>query len=350
MKSAPCSTATPSDVGDIESSPERRNEIIDAKDDDGGLAAEAGTGVVQPAQPDVPDGGFNAWLNNAGCFIAFQNSFGIVNAFGTFQSYYKTERLSQQNESVIALIGALQLFLLYGLSPLGELLAVAETRNILLIHSVPVGKIYDSRGVLATLPAGGLLIVLSLFLLSITQPQQLYQHFLTQSIMFGIGASLVFTSCLAHTAQHFKQKRALAIGIVAAGSSLGGVLYPILVSRLIPRIGFGWAVRVLAFISLACFIFSSAVCRMNLPLRETTRRDLLKCVDFGGFKDKRYCLAALSAFLCFYGIFIPFFYIRSYAEARGVPETISIYLLAMVNGMGVISRIIPAIFAPRMGM
>lgn len=32
---------------------------------------------------DIPDGGLTAWIQCAGCFVLFFNSWGIVNAFGS---------------------------------------------------------------------------------------------------------------------------------------------------------------------------------------------------------------------------------------------------------------------------
>lgn len=134
-------------------------------------------------------------------------------------------------------------------------------------------------------------------MLSLAQPGAVYQYFLAQAVLFGIGCALVFTPGLALMGHYFRTKRPLAIGLVASGSSLGGVVFPILLQRLIPRVGFGWAVRTAAFVALACFIFSATVCRTRLPLRKTTRREILRAVDFGGFRDPRYCLATLSAFM-----------------------------------------------------
>lgn len=87
------------------------------------------------AVPDVPDGGRRAWLNCAGSFFSFFASFGIVNSYGVFQDYYKGGRLSQENDSVIALIGAIQLFCLYGFGPL-------------------IGKFFDSFGVFVSRECG----------------------------------------------------------------------------------------------------------------------------------------------------------------------------------------------------
>lgn len=38
----------------------------------------------KPVPSDVPDGGFLAWIQCAGAFILFLNSWGIVNMFGMY--------------------------------------------------------------------------------------------------------------------------------------------------------------------------------------------------------------------------------------------------------------------------
>lgn len=41
----------------------------------------------------------------------------------------------------------------------------------------------------------------------------------------------------------FKQKNMYAIGFMAAGASAGGIIFPILIDKLISRIGFGWTTQ-----------------------------------------------------------------------------------------------------------
>ena len=216
-----------------------------------------------------------------------------VNAYGVFESYYDTSRLERENNSVVALIGALQLFLLYGLGPF-------------------FGKIFDSYGVVVRaagphpfslprqvlLPVGSFCIVFAQMMLSIAQPDQAYQYFLSQGLLFGIGSAMVFTPALAVIGHYFRRNRGIAFGFVASGSSIGGVIFPIIYQRLFPRVGFGWSVRTSAFVCLACLIVSCALLRTRLPLKPTTTREILQFVDLGGFRDARYCCAAASAFLC----------------------------------------------------
>ena len=93
----------------------------------------------------------------------------------------------------------------------------------------------------------------------------------------------------------FRRKRALAIGITTGGSALGGVLLPIIIGRLIPELGFGWAVRIMAFVLMCCLIVACLTIRTRLPL--TRDISLRTAVDLGGFRDPRYTLAAIGSFL-----------------------------------------------------
>ena len=167
------------------------------------------------------------------------------------------------------------------------------------------------------LPLGSVIIVVSLMLLSLCQPGQTYQFYLCHGVLFGIGNALVwvlamticcfefhfewpyicfsFTPAVAIASHWFKRKRAYVIGIVTSGSAVGGIVYPIVLQRLITSLGFGWAVRISAFITMACLIISSLTIRTNLPLRKEFT--LAGAVDLSGFLDPRYVLATVGAFL-----------------------------------------------------
>ena len=106
---------------------------------------------------------------------------------------------------------------------------------------------------------------------------------------------LSFTPSLAVLAQWFKRRRGLAMGMVAASSSIGGVVYTVMVQHLLPRIGFAWAVRTAGFVSMACLFVACLTVRTRLPLsRKLTLKGI---IDFHGFKDPQYSLAAVGSFL-----------------------------------------------------
>ncbi len=64
------------------------NEVESAED--GGTAQKAAS---HPAPPSFPDGGFTAWLQCAGSFFMFFNSWGVVNSFGQYLYSLVTEFL-----------------------------------------------------------------------------------------------------------------------------------------------------------------------------------------------------------------------------------------------------------------
>lgn len=55
-----------------------------------------------------------------------------------------------------------------------------------------------------------------------------YQVMLAQGICVGIGTGCLFVPSGAIMPQYFKKRKALANGIAATGSSIGGVIYPIM--------------------------------------------------------------------------------------------------------------------------
>ena len=104
-----------------------------------------------------------------------------------------------------------------------------------------------------------------------------------------------FNAAIAVLSHWFQKRLALAIGVATGGSAIGGVVFPILLEQLIPRVGFPWAVRIIAFILLACLVVSCLTIRTRLPLsRDISWRTM---IDLDGWKDPRYSLAGVAVFL-----------------------------------------------------
>lgn len=125
---------------------------------------------------------------------------------------------------------------------------------------------------------------------------------------------------LAVVGQHFKQRRGLAMGLVAGGSSIGGVCLPIMFSHLVPQIGFAWSVRVAALMFLCCYLAAILMSRTketpsNTP---TVRRSLATLLDFSGYKDPRYLVLAIGCFTASLGLYVPYYYIGKYYPLNNV--------------------------------
>ncbi|TGO17722.1 hypothetical protein BTUL_0015g00580 [Botrytis tulipae] len=81
-----------------------------------------------------------------------------------------------------------------------------------------------------------------------------YQFFLAQGFLLGIGIVSILLPGFTIAAKYFTTYRGLALGTVVSGSSLGGVIWPIALNELLTEVGFGWAVRIIAFIELLLLI------------------------------------------------------------------------------------------------
>lgn len=66
---------------------------------------------------------------------------------------------------------------------------------------------------------------------------------------------------------YFKKKRAIAGGLTVAGSSIGGVIFPLMVTNLLPKVGFAWAIRICAFLILFLLIITNLTISSNLEHR-----------------------------------------------------------------------------------
>ncbi|KAF2165267.1 hypothetical protein M409DRAFT_67504 [Zasmidium cellare ATCC 36951] len=304
---------------DVESVVKEKDERLDDESGD----AVVGTQEEDSASP-IPDGGLWAWLQVLSGFMLYLNSWGIVTSFGVFQSFYASTFLATSSASTIAWIGTIQGFLLA-------------------FTSVFAGPILDRGHPHTLILLGGFLVVFGLMMTSLCSTY--WQLFLAQGVCVGLGAGQIFIVAVAVLPGWWERWRALATGLSAAGSAVGGVIYPIVFHRLQPVLGFAWAVRVLGFISLGTLSISLAVARMR-----TKPPPRPKIIDFTGFKELLFTLFCLLSFLGAMGLYVPYFFISSYAREReGQPGDLSFYMLPILSAGGILGRSLPGLLADRFG-
>ena len=208
-----------------------------------------------------------------------------------------------------------------------------------------VGKIFDNFGPRYLLLGGSFLHVFGLMMTSLSTSY--YQLILAQGICSPLGASAIFYAAMSSVVTWFFKKRAFALGIVASGSSLGGVIFPIMVQRLIPRVGFPWTMRIAAFLILGLLIIANLTVRSRIP---PTPRPLSIREFFIPLTELPFILLTASSFLVFLGLFIPFNYITIAApQAVGMSVDLASYLLSILNAASVLGRILPGYLGDNFG-
>lgn len=203
---------------------------------------------IDPGPP--PDGGFTAWSMACIAHLVFFNTWGFVNSFGLFQTYY-VDVMKIGGPSSVAWIGTGQIFVLFGMGTF-------------------TGRGLDAGFFKLQLLAGSVIYVVGLFLLSLCD--QYWQVFLTQTVCVGFGYGLVFVPTLALVSTYFLKNRSTGLAIVVSGSATGGLVFPAIAEKMLPTAGFAWTVRTMAFVQMTVAIISCIFLKVSKPylVRETS--------------------------------------------------------------------------------
>lgn len=260
---------------------------------------------------------------------------GLLSSYGTYQSYYETRMLTDQSTNAIAWVGTVEALLL-------------------ILGGIVTGPIYDRGYVRELLCVGAALTVLGVMMLSLAT--KYYQIMLAQGVAVGLGSGIVYPPSITLVASIFSpRRRGLAVSLATCGTSIGGIVFPIALDRLLPALGFAWATRVLGFMTLAGFILGLA---LLLPRVSSTRpslsgkekesggsRPLL--LELGALGEPVFAAMCLGVFFLWIAYWVPFFLIPTYAEfGLGTSSTLAFYLLVAANAASIPSRLLAALIIP----
>lgn len=273
-----------------------------------------------------PEGGVGSWLVVFGSFMGLFGSLGLVNTIGTFQAYIQEHQLKEYGSGKNGWIFGVYAFLTF-------------------LCGVQIGPIFDARGPRLLVLAGSILTIVQMIALGFCTE---YWHFmLVIGITGGLGASLIFTPAVAAISHFFMERRAVATGIAATGGSVGGVVFPLVLQALFPKIGFAWATRVVALICLISVTIACLLIRSRLPKKPFSKENVLP--DIFIFREPKFALTTAGIFFVEWGVFIPISYISSYALDHGVSERFSYQILAILNAGSFFGRWLPGFFADFLG-
>ncbi|KAF2399993.1 MFS general substrate transporter [Trichodelitschia bisporula] len=302
-----------------------------------------------------------AYITLAACFFLMFNSWGLVNAYGTFASFYMQELLPGRNMLLLNLVGSTESFLV-------------------LIFSFAVGRILDAGYHRALLAAGFILVPTGMGALSRAAGNGGYNQgnygliWLFQGLIMGLGMSCFFVTSSQIAATWFAKKKALAIGIVASGASIAGLVYPIMTKMLIQKIGFQYAVLCVAVVIAvtSCFAFTLAQPHPQHQFRKPEKwMQVSLWIDTHAVSNASFSLFTAAIAFMFFGFYAVFFNFEEWAAAEGVgykdrptvpfpgstemfearPKDAlrTFYLLAMLNAFSTIGRIVAGYLSDHLG-
>ncbi|KAF8427244.1 major facilitator superfamily domain-containing protein [Terfezia claveryi] len=305
--------------------PETINTRYDTEKTQSQLPEDVGTSSVpnieekDPEEHEVPpDGGLHALLCVLGTLFCQISSFGFITACGIFQTHYELVLLIDCASSSIAWITTIQLFLIYILGGI-------------------IGILVDAFGPRIFIITGSLISVFGLSMLSLSA--KYWEVLLFQGVVYGMGAAGLILPGIVTMGQWFTTKRGLAMGLVASGSSVRGVIFPFMIMELIYRHGFPTAVRWTAFF-LGIILGIACIC-VSPPFPPKGKERRVSGISWIGY--------TVGCFFIIWGLFAPFNYLPLMALKAGFSNDLARYSIAITNAASIPGRILPAFISVHVG-
>ncbi|KAI8072262.1 major facilitator superfamily domain-containing protein [Gilbertella persicaria] len=274
------------------------------------------------------DGGYG-WFVILGAFFVQVTSFGTITSWGVMQDYYEQHLFNNTPNAALNLsfVGTIAMVCMNSASPIVQICV----------------SVFGIRAVLIT---GTLFIGIGLEMAGFAT--QIWHLYLTQGVVFGIGASCIYVAIMGVAPQWFTKRRGLALGLVASGSGIGGLIIPFVMTPVNQRLGPGWTYRILGFVCLFCDILACITVRQRIPSTKARKR-LSQIIDFSVFKNANFVLFTIASNIGLFGYFIPYFFLPSYATYIGLSDTEGSALVAVSAAGNFIGRIICGFLADRFG-
>ncbi|KAH5054810.1 hypothetical protein HBI26_132470 [Parastagonospora nodorum] len=279
--------------------------------------------MMQSSSEAYPDRGIPAYTVVLGAWLLLLPASGLLNSTGIFQAWLFEHQLRGYAESEVAWIFSVFAFLFF-------------------FGGLGVGPVFDKYGENVLVKAGCLGVVVGL--VGVSFCRSYYQFMLSFGCLGGLSSSILWTSSIAALGHWFESNRGLATGLATTAGGFGGVLYPIMFSSLVVRIGFAWTIRCFALLSACCFLLGVMLLKTRLP--RSSRAGVT--LDWRGFRDARFVLTMAAIFVLDWAVLVPPAYITTYASAMGL-EGVARHILAILNAASIFGRGLPGPVADRIG-
>jgi len=252
-----------------------------------------------------------AWLNVVATFLASAVTLGTVYSFGSFFEEMAEDFGSSKGET--AVVFGITTFAFFWLSLI-------------------TGRLSDRYGPRPVMLAGAVFLFGGLMITSTVNSIGL--GYLTYGAGAGTAAACAYIPMVATVGGWFERQRATAVGIAVAGIGVGTLVMNPLSTRLLETYDWRTTFRILAFggaaILLACTLLMArapgAAGAAPSRVREAAQSPVFR----------RLWAAAMCSGLA---LFVPFVFLVPYAKDEGISASAAAWLVGLLGGSSVISRI-----------
>ncbi|KAL6304829.1 MFS general substrate transporter [Sparassis latifolia] len=257
---------------------------------------------------ELPTRKYQILLVLSGFLMTF-HVIGINSIYGLFQEFYTSPQTNisdgRGRDALVSLVGTIGTGLTWSGSIFVNPLMARVDRLMLITLS------------------GAFIMSMGIFLASFST--KLWHLFLTQALLYGIGSSLYYFPIMSLTPAYFDRHRGAAMGIVLAGSGVGGLVLAPVFHLLLDRYGIRWALRIPGIWNFV----------LGIPVASVLTKKSAR--SFGAFLQAAENL-------------IPIYFLTTYSvSVLSYSSTTGSLLLAINTAVNSVSRIIMGILADRVG-
>ncbi|KAH9854291.1 MFS general substrate transporter [Lenzites betulinus] len=281
--------------------------------------------------PSQPSQTYQCLLVFAGFMMTF-HVIGINSIYGLFQEFYTSPetniRGAQGQDALVSLVGTIG----SGLTWSGSIFV-----------NPMIGRFENVKLISLT---GAFIMSVGIFLASFST--QLWQLYLTQGLLYGIGSSMYYFPIMSLTPAYFDRNRGAAMGIVLAGSGVGGLVLSPVFHVLLTRLGIRWALRILGVWNFVLGIpISSVLTKKHGMAANVAGRTR---VSMAMIKRGTFILQSLGALLQAAGNMVPVYFLTTYSvSVLSYSSSTGSLLLAINTAVNSAARIGMGILADRVG-
>ena len=262
-----------------------------------------------------------------GAFVSLFPAFGFMVSIGTLQDYWHLNQLAQYPPRDIGWIPSVFVYLALGLG-------------------IAIGPLFDRFGPRWILWIGSSSYVIMVFCLA--ECREYWQFLLCLGFLGGGAGACLTTTSLAIVSHWFKLRRGLAAGVAMIGSSFGGVVIPLILRSTLPKYGYQWSIRILGFVFTGCLIIGNILMRPRLPPSPEARKQSIFSLRL--FLDPAFSFLTVSVFGVEIVLFGALGILPTYASiSTDFPPDTGFYLIAVMNGVSCLGRIIPGFISDVIG-
>ncbi|KAF7559677.1 hypothetical protein G7046_g4473 [Stylonectria norvegica] len=274
------------------------------------------------------------WFIVLGGFLSIMASFGFINSVGLIQAHLEKNQLRDFTPSQIGWIPAITIFLA-------------------LATPVATGPLYDRHGHRWLLALGSVFVSLGMLFMSLlgyivgNTTFVVVLLVMTWGIMCGVGMGAISVAVTGVINATFGKRCGMACGIVFMGSSVGGVLWPLLLRDTLERWGWSPGLGTLCGVSTTLLVFGNVMLRRGSQgMKKNQDRRLW---SIGCLKKLDFVLMTLSLAVFQFVVMGIVGTLPSWGMSRGFDRELMFNVVAAMNSGAALGRLAICAASDRFG-